>query len=122
MLKNWLSQPLQVGTPVYRGARDGNSSSFKVGRIVKVDDVKNTVRVHWLYEQGGLYWYHNEVLPIEDFGGFEPVRRLDSQGSPDINSLCVISEETMSDLEWNATRTEQYKEEVDRLRSVSPPY
>ncbi|QXO13987.1 hypothetical protein SEA_ILLUMINE_62 [Mycobacterium phage Illumine] len=52
MALNWAGQQIEPGAVVWRGARDGNTSSFKVGRVVSVDDDKETARVQWVAEQG----------------------------------------------------------------------
>lgn len=49
MMKNWLGQELEVGTVVYRGARDGNTSSFKIGVIRKMS-LDKAPRVEWIAE------------------------------------------------------------------------
>lgn len=51
---NWLGQTVgEVGAYVCRGARDGNTSSFKIGIVEKVS-VDSThglrCRVNWLFE------------------------------------------------------------------------
>lgn len=52
MLRNWLGDPIEAGDIVYRGARDGNSSSFKIGVVQSVNEQKGTVRVRYLLEDG----------------------------------------------------------------------
>ena len=47
-ITNWLGQELTVGSKVYRGARDGNTSSFKVGVVTKLEPFT----VNWLFEPG----------------------------------------------------------------------
>ena len=47
-ITNWLGQELTVGSKVYRGARDGNTSSFKVGVVTKLAPFT----VNWLFEPG----------------------------------------------------------------------
>lgn len=46
---NWLGQELHPGDFVYRGAREGNGSEFRLGDVVSVDEVKNKVQVLWEY-------------------------------------------------------------------------
>ncbi len=50
-MKNWLDQEIAVDDIVYRGARDGNSSSFKIGKVVKLSADKGTARVEWIMDQ-----------------------------------------------------------------------
>jgi hypothetical protein len=47
-MKNWLGQRIKVGDVVWRGARDVNTSSFKVGRVKGV--AHDRVHVNWMYE------------------------------------------------------------------------
>lgn len=51
-MRNWLGQELAAGKLVYRGARDGDSSSFRVGQIMQVNNETRKVRVKWLHDQG----------------------------------------------------------------------
>lgn len=83
-MRNWLDQDIKVGSVVYRGARDGNTSEFKVGKVLKVDEVKGTVRVAWEYQPG----YRGGVRIYKQVGTvFE------------INSLVVMPDETWKLLE-----------------------
>ncbi|QNJ57143.1 hypothetical protein L3Y21_gp126 [Gordonia phage Rabbitrun] len=52
-LQNWLGQYFSVGNRVCRGARDGNTSSFKVGIVEGVNAEKRNVRVHWVATPAG---------------------------------------------------------------------
>src|SRR6478735_6675436 len=83
MLSNWLGQTLEVGDWVYRGARDGNSSSFKIGVITKIDEGRNKVRVNWLYEPLTLWDVDKNMV--------DAVRKMNSAGSPDVDSLVRIT-------------------------------
>ncbi len=83
---NWLGQRLDIGTAVYRGAREGNSSSFKVGVIRKINYERQTARVEWLAaparrwkaKPDGGYW--------ENY-----TKKLDNTfGSPGLESLIAI--------------------------------
>ena len=50
---NAIGQTLKVGDIVYRGARQGNTSSFRVGRILKFNEANNTARCQWLHDLSG---------------------------------------------------------------------
>ncbi|AXQ64465.1 hypothetical protein L3Y19_gp122 [Gordonia phage Neville] len=52
-IQNWLGQYFSVGNRVCRGARDGNTSSFKVGIVVGINAEKRNVRVHWVAKPAG---------------------------------------------------------------------
>jgi hypothetical protein len=73
-LTNWLGQELRVGDWVYRGARRGNFSSFKIGIITKIDNT--IVTVNWRAEPGGG-------------GGWKP---LDSTSRSDYNTLVRLDD------------------------------
>lgn len=51
-MHNWAGQEIKVGTTVARGAREGNTSAFKVGRVIKLNHEKKTARVDWDREAG----------------------------------------------------------------------
>lgn len=80
-MKNWIGQEIEVGSVVWRGARSGNTSSFKVGRVIEYKP-GDRPRVHWLYEQGG--W------PYES----EP-RSISTLGSPSVHSLALVDPATL---------------------------
>lgn len=46
---NWIGQDIDVDTVVYRGGRQGDSSSFRLGIVRSIDENKKTVRVEWKY-------------------------------------------------------------------------
>lgn len=49
-MKNWMQQDIVPGMTVYRGARDGTTSSFKIGVVESVSGQK--ARVAWLFSAG----------------------------------------------------------------------
>lgn len=64
-MKNWLEQEIEEGDYVYNGQRDGNTSMFRIGRVVEIIPIKThdkygdpitnpdqMVRVEWLIERG----------------------------------------------------------------------
>lgn len=46
---NWVGQDIDVDTVVYRGGRQGDSSSFRLGVVKAIDTSKRTARVEWKY-------------------------------------------------------------------------
>ncbi|QFG09445.1 hypothetical protein I5H08_gp042 [Mycobacterium phage Yuna] len=78
MAFSWAGQQIEPGAVVWRGARDGNTSTFKIGRVLACDGGK--ARVQWVAEQG--------------WGG--DARLLNSKGSPSIDSLALIDPATLS--------------------------
>lgn len=100
-MRNWLGQDIQPGMYVYRGARGGNHSSFKIGQVEKLNSGKGTVKVRWLVEPSGVF--------TKDRGWVNSVRYMGSMGNPSINTLVSVDEETVVFLVAIA-------EETNRLR------
>lgn len=97
--KNWIGQTISVGSKVYRGAREGNSSSFKVGVVEKITKLEKfgfrsayTARVNWKYAPGLWFTGHG-------YGSEEVVYRQNTYGSPDLNSLVLVDEASWDYLE-----------------------
>lgn len=61
-MKNWLGQDIEVGSIVYRGAREGNTSSYKVGRVLEVRPERAKVTVQWFGDGIGRPGVHTVVL------------------------------------------------------------
>ena len=78
-MRNWTGQHFKVGDKVWRGAREGNTSSYKIGTITKLMPEKGKVTVRWL--SGGHGW------------------RLDSTGSPSIGSITLFDEKQFAYVE-----------------------
>lgn len=101
---NWLGQVIRVGTVVARGARDGNTSSFKVGRVVNLNLEKRIARVEWLREmqtyghRGDRYAAnkdeHGNLVGFPGGVGWNLAGK--SYGSPGIDTLFVIDPETFN--------------------------
>jgi hypothetical protein len=90
MLINFMGQKINPGDYVFRGARSGNTSEFKMGRVV---DVKpdGSVRVHWLVGPGG-FWFVDPVTQKRHMRSGLP-HTLDSYGTiKDVSGLCVLSQ------------------------------
>lgn len=91
---NWLGQTIKVGSRVYRGAREGNSTSYKVGVVQKITERQDTafkssyvLRVKWEFFPG--IWFHGPQTQSENV-----VYRSDSYGSPDLNTVVLIDDDT----------------------------
>ena len=96
-IKNWMGQEIEEGSYVYRGARDGNSSSYKVGKVLYLTPEKGTARVEWLYYPSSK-WVQTGTDRRD--GHWIDVIGKDqnsSKGSPSINSLILISQ---ADFGW----------------------
>lgn len=94
-VKNWLGQEIVPGVVVYRGARDGNYSSYKIGVVESVDPAKSTARVAWKFEPGRVW---RKVNGQNEYLRNVPAQ-MDSKGSPSIDSLIVIDRKLMERLE-----------------------
>ncbi|QGH78302.1 hypothetical protein SEA_TRIBUTE_122 [Streptomyces phage Tribute] len=46
-MKNWLGHEIEVGAVVFRGGKQGTSSSFRVGVVDDINEEKRTARVEW---------------------------------------------------------------------------
>jgi len=104
-MQNWLGQEITVGDIVYRGAREGDGSSFKVGEVIKVDPAKRTARVAWKLGQGFRAMRRppedeavNSWKRVEHVGSYQDSKwskvmsscRLDSKGGPTVDSLVLF--------------------------------
>jgi hypothetical protein len=85
---NWLGQDVKVGSVVFRGARQGNSSSHKIGVVESLNEETRKARVAWKYECGGQW-----IRPTQGKAYFleAPYKLSDkSKGSPDVGPLVVV--------------------------------
>lgn len=97
-MENWLGQDINDGDFVYRGARDGNTSSYKVGVIKSINVDKGTARVNWQFAPGHMWQrnrFNDEVLVAF-------VERIDSNGSPTIETLVKVDQDVVDYLNVNA--------------------
>lgn len=106
---NWLGQDIVPGVYVYRGAREGNYSSFKMGRVRKVNEDKQKVTVDWLAQPESLWLVddNNVDIVVDTIG--KP--RWAKSGTSDINTMVVIDSAT-------AERAIAYSEIVAEARTV----
>lgn len=108
-MNNWIGQNIDVGSVVWRGARQGNTSSFKVGQVERVNEQKGVARVRWLFEPG--YSWRYSRLDQADKDRLPNVRRTESVGSPSIDTLVVID----LDLEELGYKADELKMLLDSL-------
>jgi len=84
-MKNVWGHTIEVGSLVYRGARCGSSSEFKIGVVESMKPGKNP-RIHWLFEQSGKwFWIENERVWYA-----YPEKLENSFGSPAPEGLVLI--------------------------------
>jgi hypothetical protein len=86
-MKNWLGQDIEVGSFVYRGSRDGNTSSYKVGVVVDLNEEKQKIKVDWAIEPNWRNWQNRP--------DWKPWRRIESNPAwSDINTAVLIDPAT----------------------------
>jgi hypothetical protein len=67
-MRNWIGQDIQPGDTVYRGARDRNLSSFRLGTVVSLNEAQESVRVHWKFSEYRHRPYrenYTSTVPVE---------------------------------------------------------
>jgi hypothetical protein len=128
-VRNWLGQNIEVGSVVGRGARQGNTSDFKLGVVTKLDEPNEKARVQWRYESSRMW--HNEPTgkyytdgwskgkPIynrKDWGLCPTI--IGGSGSPSIQSLFLLSQ---NDLDRCDRIMELIKEKRERDEGMPMP-
>lgn len=91
-MKNWLGQEILKGDVVYRGARDGDSSSFRIGVVDLVRHEKGTARVEWRWvgSTSGVWDARNYDTHWEDPNRYSvsgPDKYSGGKGTSDVNTL-----------------------------------
>lgn len=121
-MKNWLGQDIVPGAVVYRGAREGNTSSFKIGVVESVNEDKGIARVAWKYDPRGYFYRRDSQGNSERITA--PISRMSSSGSPSIDSLVVVDvdldileKKVVLAEEWRDGNmsTATYEQELDTL-------
>lgn len=87
-MKNWLGQEFSVGDYVGCGRRDGNTSVYRLGRVVSFNEPKRVANVAWLYEPWhgkGQSW-----VSIQTFSGRASI------GNPGIDTLFLLEIDSFS--------------------------
>lgn len=110
-MRNWLGQDILPGSVVYRGAREGNSSSYKVGVVESIKDGK--ARVHWQYEPG---WAWRRTAAGVNERVYDVPNTMNSKGNPAVDSLILMDEIVMSRLEEACKLIERWKQD-DQMRA-----
>lgn len=67
-MRNWLGHKIEVGAVVFRGGKQGTSSSFRVGVVDAIDEQKRTARVvwHWVPSNRQVWDKEKFQYPHED--------------------------------------------------------
>ncbi|AXH49236.1 hypothetical protein HWB76_gp166 [Streptomyces phage Blueeyedbeauty] len=101
-MKTVWGQEVSVGTLVYRGARSGSSSEYKVGVVQSFS--KGKPRVNWLYEQSGKWFWIGDERVWYAY----PSALKNSFGSPAPESIVPIDVD-LEELERQSGFFEQLK-------------
>lgn len=115
-MRNWAGQEIKVGSVVWRGARDGNSSTFKIGVVEKLNSTTGRPTVKWMYTHG-RYWLVERHIPKRAWDFLPRVIRLSSKGSPDPDSLAVIDMD-LAYLEEACDDWEKLNEDARRIQHL----
>lgn len=72
-MKNWLGHEIEVGAIVFRGGRQGDSSSFRIGLVDDMNEEKRTARVQWYWVPGYHYMWDRDAYqyPREDPNAYQ---------------------------------------------------
>lgn len=92
-MRNWAGQQIEPRAVVWRGARDGNTSSFKIGIVEKIDEGKGNARVRWLFEHRHMY----ATPPIGSlkWQAVNGPRPIDTTSTCTVQALCVVDPLTL---------------------------
>lgn len=106
-MKNWLGQDIQKGDVVYRGARDGDSSSFRIGIVDLVREEKGSARVEWRWvgSSTGIYDRRQYTRHYDDPNAYSvpgPYAYSGGKGTSDINTLVKMGPEMLEYLNKRA--------------------
>lgn len=123
-MKNSWGQEITVGTVVYRGARLGNGSEYKLGVVVSTKNGKATVQ--WKY-RASTRWINvdGELVIVPHLW-----EHRDSKGTPSLESLIAVDID-MKELERQASfhksidrdvRFRSLQEYEEALDSYVPPF
>lgn len=106
-MKNSWGQELKVGSVIYRGARKGNSSEYKVGVVESIKNDKP--RVKWLF-QSYTRWVRidGELVSIPYAHKFGK----GSSGSPSVDGLVVVDFD-LDELERKADFFKQFDRDTE---------
>lgn len=67
-MKNWLGHDIVPGAIVFRGGRQGDSSSFRVGQVDTINESTGKAKVQWHWIPSGRYIWNKDLFkyPSED--------------------------------------------------------
>lgn len=113
-MKNWVGQEIMPGDLVYRGARKGDSSEFKIGKVKSIDYSMRTAKVNWLWKPAVI---HNKADRSHEWG----VVKIDSTGTSTIDSMVLMSDNIEDGLNYSVEVCQSFidgkinSEQLDRF-------
>jgi len=96
-MKNWLGHDIVPGAVVFRGGRQGDSSSFRLGVVDSVDEAKFKARVVWHWVPSHRYIWDKDQFqyPNQDANRYSvegPAKAHTQKTSYNINDLVRLED------------------------------
>jgi hypothetical protein len=113
-MRNWLGQEINVGGYVYRGARQGDSSEYKIGIVTKVTESTRKVTVKWFARPSSISLYGDQGKVIK----VGVVGYVDSSGTSDIDTMISVPPEVA---EFARVSAEIHRAAVNNLPKMKDP-
>lgn len=103
-MRNWLGHDIVEGAIVFRGGRQGDSSSFRVGQVDGIDEAKGKARVQWHWIPGSRYIWDSDQFkyPSEDPNRYTvrgPSKAHTQRTSYPVDDLVRIADDTLEYLQ-----------------------
>jgi hypothetical protein len=116
VITNWLGQNIEVGSYVYRGARAGNTSSYKIGRVTKIKGDKVTVKwgAEAPYSETNYAWFNNQRVDLD----IPALWSVGGSGTSNKNTLVVMSED---EYKYAVCRGNAAKDAYEAVRNLKIP-
>jgi hypothetical protein len=99
---NWLGHDIVEGAVVFRGGKQGTSSSFRVGVVELLREEKATARVQWKYTAGMRTIFLTEAYDYRDDRNYRvngPNKAHTQKTNYPINDLVRLDDNTLKYLE-----------------------
>lgn len=114
-VKNWLGQDIVAGTVVYRGARQGDTSSFRIGVVDIVREEKRNARVEWKWSgtTSGVWDARNYDTHWSDPNRYSvsgPHKYIGGKGTCDIDTLVKMDPDMLESLNKRSALIEAARE------------
>ncbi|QGH76420.1 hypothetical protein SEA_DAUBENSKI_124 [Streptomyces phage Daubenski] len=114
-MKNWLGHDIVVGAIVFRGGRQGDSSSFRVGIVDDFDTSKaRPARVDWRFDAGTRRIWFGETAwerHPDDYSVMGPHKSSTQRTRYEINDLVRLDNDQL-----------EYLEQRDKLCTLAQHY